>query len=51
MEGSSYEKIAEECFLMEGTIKYHVKKMGSLCRVNGKRQLVELLRKYLLGSV
>ena len=47
LQGESYQMISEKCFLTESAIKYRVKKMVELCRVEGRQQLVALLNEYL----
>lgn len=47
LQGEPYQKISEKCFLTESAIKYRIKKMVELCRVEGRQQLVALLNEYL----
>jgi len=46
--GISYEKIAENCFLTEGGVKYRLKRIMQNCRVNDREELRSLLKKYLM---
>lgn len=50
LRGEPYEKIAETCFLTESAIKYRVKKMVRVCCVQGRKELTDLLRRYLPGG-
>lgn len=50
LRGEPYEKIAETCFLTESAIKYRVKKMVRVCCVPGRKELTDLLRRYLPGG-
>ena len=47
MSGKTYERIAEECFLTESTVKYRVKKMVQGCKAGGKKELIRLFDTYL----
>lgn len=44
---SSYEEMAQRCFLGDSTIKYRIKKMEAVCKVGSKKELEDLLIKYL----
>ena len=45
--GESYEKIAEKCYVTEGTVKYRIRKMEDICQVDDRRSFTALLDKYL----
>lgn len=45
--GTSYEKIAEQCFLTEGGVKYRVRRMMQYCQMTDREELLRLLKKYL----
>ena len=47
LAGDSYEQIAEKSYLTVSTVKYRVKKMVSLCRLENRTQLLNLLRSYI----
>ena len=47
LAGDSYEQIAEKSYLTVSTVKYRVKKMVSLCRLENRTQLLDLLRTYI----
>ena len=48
LRGASYETISERCFVTVSTIKYRVKKMISISQVSERRELIRLLREYLI---
>ena len=43
IEGKTYEVIAESCFLSKESIKYHIKKYISTCRVTSKNELIKTI--------
>lgn len=47
LQGQTYQKIAEQCFLTEGTVKYRIKRLVQLCGAADKTELLELLGQYL----
>ncbi|MBQ8525094.1 MAG: hypothetical protein IJ460_00010 [Clostridia bacterium] len=46
IEGKTYEAIAESCFLSKESIKYHIKKYISTCRVNSKNELIKTIEDF-----
>ena len=46
LKGSSYEQIAEQCFLASNTVKYRVQKMKKICGCASKSELMRLIRQY-----
>lgn len=46
LAGASYERIAEEGYMTVSTVKYRVKRMVGLCRLENRRQLLDLMKKY-----
>ena len=49
LDGRSYEDIAEELFISEGSLKYRLNKLYTALNVRGKSEFVLLVRN-LLGS-
>lgn len=47
LQGQTYQMIAEQCFLTEGTVKYRIKRLVQLCGAADKAALLELLGQYL----
>ena len=47
LQGVAYERISEQCFLTESTVKYRVKKMVDTCGVRSRAQMCALLKQYL----
>ncbi len=47
----SIEKICENCFITEGTIKYRLKKILAECAIKDKKSLIQLYKKYILNEV
>ena len=47
LQGESYEVISERCFVTVSTIKYRVRKMITVSGVQGRSELIRLLREYL----
>lgn len=46
LSGASNEEIASKCFLSENTVKYHLKKLRTLCGCRSKDELLDRLRDY-----
>ena len=47
LDGKTYQAIADERFISEGTVKYKMKMLCDICAVSGRAELVALLSKYL----
>jgi len=47
LRGETYQKIADEQFMSEGTVKYRIRRLTQLCGAQSKGQLMELLKEYL----
>lgn len=47
LQGKSSAHMAESCYLTEGAVKYRIKNMRRLCGVDGRDELVRLLREYM----
>ena len=47
MNNATYSQIADDCYMTEGNVKYRVKKYLSICKVNTKKELLDMLREYL----
>lgn len=50
VNGLPYEKIAGECFLSEGSVKYRLKNLIAESGAKNKQTLILLLKKYLNGK-
>ncbi len=46
LAGESNEAIAAKCFLSENTVKYHIKKLRTMCGCKTKEELLRRLRDY-----
>lgn len=49
LRGATYSQIAEECYVAEGTIKYHIKKYMEACQVKTKQELLDVFTKAVLS--
>lgn len=47
LQGQTYQKIADRCFLTEGTVKYRIKRLVQLCGAESKTALLERMESYL----
>ena len=45
-QGFTLEQTAEKCFLTESGVKYRIKRLASLCKVNGRDELCGILMRY-----
>ncbi len=50
LQKATYSKIAEACFMSEGTIKYHIKKYMEICNVKTKQELIEIIKRIDFGK-
>lgn len=46
LDGISYDRLAEQCFLSTNGIKYRVNKMMALCEVHSRTRLAEFVKKF-----
>ena len=44
--GQSYDEIAENCFLAEGSIKYRIKRLLSDCGASSRDEMIRIYQKY-----
>ena len=47
LNGATYSQIADDCYMTEGNVKYRVKKYLNICKVNSKKELLDMLGEYL----
>ncbi len=47
MNNATYGQIADDCYMTESNVKYRVKKYLSICKVNSKKELLDMLLEYL----
>lgn len=45
LQNATYSKIAEACFMSEGTVKYHIKKYMEICGAKTKQELIEIMKR------
>ncbi len=46
--GKTYTNIAEECFMSESNVKYHVKKYAEILGLKGREELRKMLKEYII---
>ena len=44
---ATYRQIADDCYMTEGNVKYRVKKYLNICKVDSKKELLDMLQEYL----
>lgn len=51
LKGKKSLEIVESCFLTETAVKYRIRKMKEICRVESRAELKDILAKYISGDI